>query len=375
MFSALVPDNIRKGILMWRKTYGRTGKKISVVSFGGMRFDKPENIDANAEVVLYAHGKGINYFDTAPGYDAGKSEQIFGAAFRQMPRESFYCSTKSSKADGDALRADLETSLRRMNVEKIDFFHIWCIVRDKQWPERKVGGAVAAVLKAKEEGLIGHVVASLHLSGRKICKILCEGLLEGITVGYNVLNFPFRGEALECAAEMDMGVVTMNPLGGGLIPDNAERLDFLRGPDDRSVVEAAIRFNVSHPAITSALVGFTTKQQIDEAVAAVENFQPYDAEHVENIKSRIGEGFDDLCTQCGYCLPCPEGVEIPKLMEAYNHKILGRGDQDIVNRLKWHWGLPPEDAGACVECGQCEDKCTQHLPIIERLKHIAGLTK
>ncbi len=360
---------------MWHKTYGKTGKKISVVSFGGMRFDKPENIDANAEVVLYAHGKGINYFDTAPGYDAGKSEQIFGAAFRRMPRESFYCSTKCSASDGGEVRASLEKSLRRMNVEKIDFFHIWCITSADQWPGRKSGGAVAAAMKAKEEGLVGHVAASLHLSGQEICEIVREGLLEGITLGYNMLNFPFRGSALECAAEMNIGVVTMNPLGGGLIPNNAERLDFLRGQGDRSVVEAAVRFNVSHPAITSALVGFTTKRHIDEAVAAVEDFRPYDAEHVENIKSRIGEGFDDLCTQCGYCLPCPEGVEIPKLMEAYNHKILGRGDQDIVNRLKWHWGLSPEEAGACVECGQCEDKCTQHLPIIERLKHIADLGK
>ncbi len=358
---------------MWYKPYGRTGKKISVVSFGGMRFDNPDDIDANAELLLHAHAQGINYFDTAPGYNAGKSEEVFAAAFKQMPRDSFYCSTKSGKSDGGQLRADLEKSLRRMNVEKIDFFHIWCITSADQWPRRKAGGAVAAALKAREEGLVGHVAASLHLSGREICEIVREGLLEGITVGYNMLNFPFRSSALECAAEMNMGVVTMNPLGGGLIPNDAGRLDFLRGSGDRSVVEAAIRFNVSHPAITSALVGFTTKRHIDEAVAAVEDFQPYDAGHIENLKSKIDEGFDNLCTQCGYCLPCPEGVEISKLMEAYNHKILGQGDQDIVNRLNWHWGLMPEAAAACVECGQCEGKCTQHLPIIERLKHIAGL--
>ncbi len=358
---------------MWYKPYGRTGKEISVVGFGGMRFDNIDDLDANAELLLYAHAKGINYFDTAPGYNAGKSEETFGVAFKQMPRESFYCSTKSNKADGDALRDDLEKSLRRMNVEKIDFFHIWCITGADQWPRRKAGGAIAAAVKAKDEGLIGHVAASLHITGAEICDIVHEGVLEGITIGYNVLNFPFRADALECAAEMDIGVVTMNPLGGGLIPGMTERLDFLRGPDDRSVVESAIRFNVSHPAITSALVGFTTKRHVDEAVAAVENFQPYDAEHVANLKSRIEEGFDNLCTQCGYCLPCPEGVEIPKFMESYNSKILGQGDQDIINRLKWHWGLSPEEARACVECGQCEDKCTQHLPIIERLKYIAGL--
>ena len=360
---------------MWYKPYGRTGKNVSVVGFGGMRFDKPENIDANAEIVQYAHEKGINYFDTAPGYDAGKSEEIFGAAFKNMPRDSFYCSTKSNKSDGGQLREEMEKSLRRMNVDKIDFFHIWCITDKGQWPARKSGGAVDAVIKAKEEGLVGHVVASLHLPGSEICEILHEGVLEGITIGYNMLNFAFRSRALDCATEMNVGVVTMNPLGGGMIPENTDRLDFLREPDDRSIVEAAVRFNVSHPAITCALVGFTTKQHIDQAVCAVENFRPYDAESLKQIKDRIGEGFDDLCTQCGYCLPCPMGIEIPKLMESYNNKILGNADQDVINRLKWHWGMTPDAAAKCVECGKCEGKCTQHLPIIERLKYIAGLEK
>jgi len=359
---------------MWFKPYGKTGKDISVVGYGGMRFDDPADIEANAEVVAYAHGKGINYFDTAPGYCGDHSEDIMGAAFKQMPRDSFYCSTKCMSADGGQVRASLEKSLKRLHVEKIDFFHIWCLVKPQEWQERKSGGAVAAALKAKEEGLVGHVVASVHLTGAETCEILREGVLEGLTVGYCALNFPFRGEALACAAELGLGVVTMNPLGGGLIPNNAERLDFLRGPGDRSVVEAAIRFNISHPAVTCALVGLTTKPQVDEAVAAVENFRPYAPEHIERIKSQVGEEFNDLCTMCGYCLPCPEDVEIPKLMDSYNHKILGGGaDQQIVNRLSWHWNLRPDAAAACVACGECEERCTQHLPIRERLEHIAGL--
>ena len=84
---------------MWTKKYGKTGKEISVIGFGGMRFTKPEDIDGSAELVSYAHTKGINYFDTAPGYCEDKSEEIMGAAIRHMKRDSFHISTKCGSAD------------------------------------------------------------------------------------------------------------------------------------------------------------------------------------------------------------------------------------------------------------------------------------
>ncbi len=360
---------------MWCKPYGRTGKQISVVSFGGMRFKNPDDTESGAELVLHAHEKGINYFDTAPGYFGGKSEKIMGAAFRQLPRDSFYCSTKCMSADGPELRESLETSLERMAVDRIDFFHIWCVVRPEQWQERRDGGAIAAALKAKEEGLVSHMAVSVHLNGPDTCQILQEDFLEGVTLPYNALNFPFRSEALECAAARELGVVTMNPLGGGLIAKNPERMEFLKGPRDRSAVEAAIRFNISHPAVTSALVGFSIPQHVDEAVAAVEDFQAHDAEHVENVKRQVRESFDGFCTMCGYCLPCPADVEISRLMEAYDHRILMGSDDHVRGRLKWHWGLAPDAAAACLDCGECEQRCTQHLEIRERLKEIASLAQ
>ena len=357
---------------MWTKPYGETGKELTVVSFGGMRFLEPQKIDQNAEIVLHAHGCGINFYDTAPYYCDDKSEDIMGMAFKQMPRDSFYASTKCSSPEGPKLRESLEKSLKRLNLEKIDFYHIWCVVTLESWRKRLEGGAVAEALKAKEEGLIEHVAISSHLQGNELSEVLREGHFEGALLGYCALNFPYREKALETARRMNLGVVTMNPLGGGLIPQNPERFDFIRGPGDKTLVEAAIRFNVSNPAVTSALVGFSSKQHVDEAVAAVENFTPYPPAHVDAVRGKVIASFDELCTGCGYCLPCPEGVEIPKLMDAYNYKVLG-SKQRIRGRLKWHWGLTPEAAKACSLCGECEEKCTQHLPIRDRLKEIAEL--
>lgn len=93
---------------MLYKDYGRTGKRVSAIGFGGMRFRDPENIDENAELVLYGHSRGINYFDTAPGYCGDKSEDIVGAALKQMAPGSFYVSTKCGAAEGDAVRQSIE---------------------------------------------------------------------------------------------------------------------------------------------------------------------------------------------------------------------------------------------------------------------------
>ena len=361
---------------MLYKNYGTTGKSVSVIGFGGMRFGNPENIDESAELVLHAYNKGINYFDTAPVYCGDKSEDIFGAAFKEMEEGTFYASTKSSKASGSKLRKDLEKSLKRLGLEKIHFYHIWCLLTLENWELRKQKGAIHEALKAKEEGLIEHVAVSSHLKGEELSEVLNEGVFEGATLGYCAFNFPYREKAVETAGNLGLGVVTMNPLGGGLIPGNQERFSFLKTEKDRSVVEAALRFNVSNPDITCALVGFSNTSQVDEAVAAVEDFSPYPELQVKKIKDYILESFDGICTGCGYCMPCPSGVNIPQMMDVYNRKILeGSDPKHMLERLQWHWSKPVSHAALCTQCGVCETRCTQKLPIQERLKEISTLDK
>lgn len=96
-------------------------------------------------------------------------------------------------------------------------------------------------------------------------------------------------------------------------------------------------------------------------------------EKLARFSSKINTSLDSLCTGCQYCLGCPKDIEIPKYMDAYNMYILSNKDEEIANRLKWHWGMDTKKAEECIACGMCEKKCTQHLPIIERLKFVANI--
>ena len=141
---------------MLHSDYGQTGKKVSAIGFGGMRLPNPENPEEGIAVLHAARRAGISYFDTAPFYCDDKSEEIFGRALSSMPKSNLplYTSSKSSKADGEEFRRSLETSLARMQIDQITFFHIWCIMNPEDWQARIQGGALAAALQAKEEGLV-----------------------------------------------------------------------------------------------------------------------------------------------------------------------------------------------------------------------------
>ncbi len=358
---------------MQYRTYGQTGKQVSVIGFGGMRFEDPKDTKQAVELVHYAYERGVNYFDTAPAYCNDLSESLMGEAFRDMDRDSFFVSTKSGAPQGDALRRDLEKSLERMGIEKIDFFHIWGVLSLEAWEQRKRGGAVAAALKAREEGLVEHVVFSTHMPGEEMLSVFEEHVMEGVTLGYNAINFPLRKRGLQGAAAAGLGVVTMNPLGGGLIPQFEEKFQFIKKDPADTIVQAALRFNLSHAEITSCLVGFKNREEVDAALKALDQFEPYGGEEVKRMEQEIEDAFDGLCTGCQYCMPCPAGLMIPQLMDGYNHMMLYHDEQQVINRMHWHWWLKPETAAACTECGECEDKCTQHLPIIERMKEMAKL--
>lgn len=356
---------------MLYKEYGKTGKAVSIIGFGGMRFAEPKNIEESAGTVLHAFSKGVNYFDTAPGYTKDKSETIMGEAVKEMWKSGtpFYLSSKSAKSSGKELRTELEKSLRRLNTDRIDFYHCWCVMTLDDWEGRKKGGAVKELQKAKEEGLINHVCLSTHLSGPDIRRVAEEGIFEGITLGYSAVNFPYREEGIRSAGEKNLGVVIMNPLGGGLIPENPDTFSFIKTRENQSMVDAALHFLFSQRAITCAIVGFRNKADIDSAAAAVDSFVPYSEKEIALLKGRIEADFNNLCTTCMYCQGCPVDIPVWKFMETANHLILSRGER-IFERLKYHWGGNIDDLSRCTQCRLCEEKCTQKLPILDRFEEL-----
>jgi predicted aldo/keto reductase-like oxidoreductase len=164
----------------------------------------------------------------------------------------------------------------------------------------------------------------------------------------------------------------MNPLGGGVIPDHPELFKHIRR-EGESTVTAALRILWDHPVISVTLVGFDTIEHVNEALQAIEGYKPRTIAELEEAKSKTASSFEGICTGCAYCDNCPQDIPIPCYMDAYNQKLLDKNNKDpIGDRLKWHWNLERSGAGKCVSCGLCEEACTQHIDIINRLKEIAG---
>lgn len=368
---------------MYYKQYGDTDMKVSAVGLGTMRYDmddvKAGRLEKCAEIPLYAFEKGINYWDTAPLYCDDKSEIITGMALSQIDRSKVYVTSKvnfgtlgTEHPDRDTFRRRLELSLDRLQTDYIDFYHMWCMLNLESW-QKHVDALYGFFEEAKSEGLIRNIVFSSHMQGNDIETVVETGKFKGMLIGYNALNYRFRQSGIKKAYENGMGVVVMNPLGGGMIPQNPNVFSYLTEGTDLTVPQAALRFVTSHQEITVALAGCTTKAHVDDAVKAVENLSVEPAKAIVARYDAKGPALNDLCTGCGYCKGCPMDIPIPKFMDAYNQKILSGKEDRLASRLDGHWSLSPKQAGVCIQCGNCESQCTQHLPIIERLKEIAAL--
>lgn len=360
------------------REFGQTGKQLSVLGFGGLRF--PSDLyrteagrERCAELVIEAWENGINYFDTAPDYCGSKCEQIYGAAFRHM--NDFYVSTKSTINEdpkADDVRRRIEKSLNIMGLEKIDFYHMWCILDIEQY--RRIiapGGPYWGALKAKEEGLISHICFSAHCTGSEIAEIVNEGYFEGVTLGYNVINSRFRDEGVRCAKEKGIGVITMNPLAGGFIPKNEDRFAFICENERESVCEAALRYNASTPGINVVLSGMCNKEELHRNIKAMEKPLSYDINFRQSIIEKLDAMYDKLCTTCGYCNVCPQKIRIPQLMASYNQFMLDHNNDDsLIDDMKSVQHLDIEASIPCIKCRKCEKKCTQHLDIVKRIEVI-----
>ena len=367
---------------MYYKQYGDTDMKVSAIGFGAMRFDEDDiaagNFEKCAEIAVYANSQGINYFDSAPFYSEDKSEEVMGIALSQMKRNEVFITSKTNfstlgqNPTRDDFRKRLETSLDRLQTDYIDFYHMWCMLNVESW-ERHMDVLYGFFEEAKSEGLIRNIVFSSHMQGNGVEKVVNSGKFKGVLLGYNAFNYRLRQSGIKSAYDNGMGVVVMNPLGGGMIPQNPELFSYLTKGTDLTVPQAALRFVAAHKEVTVTLAGFTTKEHVDDAVKAVSGLQEYPVEEITKQYEGDGLVLNDFCTGCGYCDHCPVDIEVPKFMDVYNIKLLREGDDSCYSRLKMHWNIEQEQAGKCIRCGKCEELCTQHLPIMDRLENIANM--
>jgi len=371
---------------MLYRPFGNTGIEVSVLGLGAMRLPmtpdgKRVDDEQAAAIINRALDLGINYIDTAPGYCQGDSERAVGQAIKGR-RHQVYLSTKNPVEDASAAtwRKYLEQSLRRLEVEYIDFYHMWGI-NWQRYQERIAvpGGPLDAARRAKEEGLIRHISFSFHDTPEALVRLIETGQFETMLVQYNLLDR--RNEpGIALARERGMGVAIMGPVGGGRLSGRSEVLQQWMGGQLKSTPELALRFVLANPGVSVALSGMSTVKMVEENAVTASRPEPLSAEERAHIAAMLDETkrlADLYCTGCGYCLPCPNQVNIPVNFEyLIYYQVYGLREpaRELYSKLgqPGHWveGLP---ASACLECGECEEKCPQHIPIVAQLKEVARI--
>ena len=350
------------------RRFGKTELMVSVFTFGAMRI--PDGTEENAVATIRrAVELGINHLETARGY--GSSERLMGLAMPSLPREKLIITTKIGPTEtADEMRRSLEESLERMRVDRIDNFDIHGI-NNREILRRalKKGGCLAAIRKAMEEGIVGHLGFSTHAPLEVIMEAIGTGEFESVNLHYytfNRRNLP----AIEKARSLDMGVFIISPTDkGGQLFNAPAKLRELTKP--YTPIQANHRFLLGNPEIHTLSLGAASPHEFEEHLAVADNDGPWTEEEAalfarldEEMKRALGTTF---CTQCYECLPCPENIHIPEtlrlrnLARAYDMKEFGKYRYNLFSR-GGHW-FPGEQATACTKCGECLPRCPERLDI------------
>jgi predicted aldo/keto reductase-like oxidoreductase len=353
---------------------GNTGIRISALSFGTMRWASEQ---ACHQVIHRGIELGMNYVDTSTGYVGGRSETWCGNAVRDR-RDKVYFSSKSNWAQApsaDGVRRAIEGSLRKTGLDYFDFYQIWGLQRQDVLDKAlSKGGTVEGVRRAQRDGLIRHGLGFTFHGDAPLFKAAVDsGEFVSATVSYNLAKRTHE-ELLDYAADHGVGIVIMNPLAGGVLAKDADRsLDFLRD-GDRGPWYGGLRFLLANPSITTAIVGYREASEVDQNVQALEGVDALDEGYRRDLAAKMAaiklvEG--DFCTGCGYCRDCPNGFNPTRFMIAIrDYSIYGSEEGSLTDWLTIKYiGTSPEvELANCIECGECEQQCPQHLNIVEEIR-------
>ena len=326
-------------------TLGKTGLKVSRLGFGGIPIQRVD-AEAAGKLLEAVRAGGITYIDTARGYTV--SEELIGQAI-EGHRDQFVLATKTMARDRDGMAKDIQTSLKNLRTDYIDLYQVHNPNLQQLEQVCAPGGALEALMEAKEAGKIGHLGLTAH-SAEVFEKALDLPWVETIMFPYNLVET--QGEALMAkAAEKNIAVIAMKPLAGGAIEDGRLALRYIR----------------QNPNVTVLIPGMYCPEEVGKNVEAVSDASPLSTEEkarIEEIRQQLGTNF---CRRCNYCAPCTVGIGIPNvfLFQGYLRRYgLGDWARDRYNAMA-------VKAGDCVECGACEERCPYHLPIREMLKAAA----
>jgi predicted aldo/keto reductase-like oxidoreductase len=366
-------------LTMQYRKFGKLDWKVSALGFGCMRLPLLDSHDhagidekEASRMIYYAIDHGLNYIDTAYGYHHGNSERFLGRTLKGGYREKVHLATKlpcwniENSQDFDKL---LNEQLEKLQTDRIDFYllhgmhaDIWHKVRDL--------GVIPWAEKAMADGRIQHLGFSFHDKTEVLMEII--DAYSGWTlcqVQYNYMDVDNQAgtKGVKYAASKGLAVIAMEPILGGRLVNPPSEIQTLWDSSARKRTPAdwALQWVWNQPEVTVALSGMSKMNQVEENLASadISGVNSMTAEELALI-DRVRDQYQALspipCNQCNYCMPCPNGVNIPRVLETYNHGLI-YNNQDDARQAYTHWIPELERANNCIACKDCEGLCPQSI--------------
>ncbi|MCQ1536620.1 aldo/keto reductase [Methanosarcina sp. KYL-1] len=372
--------------MLYRKL-GKTGEKASILGYGSMRLPvldgAVDNIDEEKaiELLRYAIDHGVNYVDAAYSYHGGKGEVFLGKALADGYREKVHLATKLSckrvncKEDMDRF---LNEQLEKLRTDCIDFYLLHA-VKKSYWEKLKKFGVIEFLERARAAGKIRYTGFSFHDELDVFKEVLDAYPWDLCQIQFNYLDEDFQAgtEGLKYAAEKGIAVVIMEPLRGGnlasKVPEEAQKV-WERSKIKRTPAEWAFRYLWDYPEVSVVLSGMSEMGHLKENLRIADeglanSLSPEEKNLIAEVKGIYKTRIKVNCTGCKYCIPCPQGVNIPRNLGYLNDVYV----LDDVENARFQYGVllaPEEKAGNCVECGECEEVCPQGIEIRKMLKKV-----
>jgi uncharacterized protein len=381
-----VPGRMNKEVCgMQYRRLGRTGCRVSALGFGCMRLpviggDDGRIDEAHAARLLHgAIERGVNYVDTAYPYHQGGSEPFVGRALQGAWRQQVILATKlpswrvEKTADFDKF---LDEQLQRLRTDRIDCYLVHSLKAD--WWHKLVGlGVLEFLERALKDGRIRYAGFSFHDELDVFKQIVDAYDWHFCQIQYNYMDEETQAgtRGLDYAAGRGLGIVVMEPLRGGALAAKAPediRALWDTSPVRRTPAEWALRWIWDRPEIGVVLSGMNSRDQVEENCRIAHeglpgSLLPAERELIGRVRDRYRERIQVPCTACGYCLPCPQGVNIPRIFALYNDGFIF-GSHAWACIMYTQVSNAAEMASNCVACGQCEEACPQGIEIIAKLR-------